>query len=125
MKFEIVRTKRYGETVMGQLLADGGYVADTCENANEMLPTGTYTIGITKVGKKVAYVGTVKGRSRQIGTANGVYGKFRHKIMVGKAVCPGCLIDTQNHYNRLFERLRKATARGTTLTVEIKERLTS
>ena len=57
MKFEIVRTKRYGETVMGQLLADGGHVADTCENANEMLPTGTYTIGITKVGKKVAYVG--------------------------------------------------------------------
>lgn len=104
MIVELHRTKIHDETTDGYLTIGGQQVCDTAEHTPVMLPAGRYEL---------------TRRQYYFTFGNGVYTLRTPHIIVGKYRCRGLVIHSHDTYLRLYERLKKAFARGEKVTLEI------
>lgn len=86
------------KTCDGELYTEGGaYICDTAEATPYMLEPGEYPL---------------TPRSHLIGKGNGVYALRKPTIYVGTFVAPGIVKCSDQAYERLRQRIKKARQRG-------------
>lgn len=146
MKISINRIRRNDNVIEGQLYVDGIYTCDTLENETDCLPTGRYGVVINKChqhARKMPLVveedtivvkccGRCKHRKfvshntpmprycPQLSAGNGVYNRHDGSILVGKRGAFGLLLYPKETFDNLYQRIRKAMARGRRIIVYIR-----
>lgn len=105
MEIVIVRQehKRWG--IDGHLYINRQRVCDTVEHPEIHLPAGEYTIDI---------------QTSPFRHGDGALGLKKREIIVGKYALPGVVTQSAETYQRLYERLKKAWQRGTTVRLTIR-----
>ena len=88
----------------GFITINGQRICETTENVKNCLACGTYRISL---------------RQMPFRAGNGVHTLKKGHILVGEALVPGVVIHSQPHYDRLYERIKKASQRGTEILLTI------
>lgn len=104
MDIILTRTKRSRYAVDGFITINGQCICETAENVKNCLECGTYRISL---------------RQMPFRAGNGVHTLKKGHILVGEALVPGVVIHSQPHYDRLYERIKKASQRGTEILLTI------
>ena len=95
---KLKRIRIQDKTCDGELYTEGGaYICDTAEATPYMLEPGEYPL---------------TPRSHLIGKGNGVYALRKPTIYVGTYVAPGIVKCSDQAYERLRQRIKKARQRG-------------
>ena len=104
MDIILTRTKRSHYAVDGFITINGQRICETAENAKNCLPCATYRISRQHMPFRVG---------------NGVHTLKKGHILLGEVLVPGVVIHSLQHYERLYERIKKATQRGTEILLTI------
>ncbi len=104
MDIVLKRTKRSRFAVDGFITINGQRICDTTENVKNCLACATYRISLRQMPFRVG---------------NGVHTLKKGHILVGEALVPGVVIHSLQHYDRLYERIKKASQRGTEILLTI------
>ncbi len=104
MDIILTRTKRSRYAVDGFITINGQRICDTTENAKNCLPCATYRISRQHMPFRVG---------------NGVHTLKKGHILLGEVLVPGVVIHSLQHYERLYERIKKASQRGTEILLTI------
>ena len=148
MKIEIKRTEARAEAISGTLTINGQFICHTVENRLTALPAGQYRIirhyckqynrFMPLVGhpelvsgsktceqcqqleeEEVSLNTTLPCYCPMLKPGNGVQGRTDGSILLGTLIVPGCLKHPLAAFDQLAERIRKAIARNTTITLTI------
>ena len=148
MKIEIKRTEARAEAISGTLTINGQFICHTVENRLTALPAGQYRIirhyckqynrFMPLVGhpelvsgsktceqcqqleeEEVSLNTTLPSYCPMLKPGNGVQGRTDGSILLGTLIVPGCLKHPLAAFDPLAERIRKAIARNTTITLTI------
>ena len=104
MDIILTRTKRSRYAVDGFITINGLRICETAENVKNCLPYGTYRISL---------------RQMPFRAGNGVHTLKKGHILLGETLVPGVVIHSLQHYERLYERIKKASQRGTEILLTI------
>ena len=104
MDIILTRTKRSRYAVDGFITINGLRICETAENVKNCLPYGTYRISLRQMPFRVG---------------NGVHTLKNGHILLGETLVPGVIIHSQLHFDRLYERIKKASQRGTEILLTI------
>ena len=146
MYINLTRRERNNDSIDGSISINGAYVCDSAECASKAILPGDYHIVLCKCkqyGRKMPLIATEKSRfddcdkCRKLSTVsnntvlprvcpmlkpgNGVYGRTDGSIIVGKNCVPGCLIQPEAAFARLYDRIRKSVARHEVVSLTIKD----
>ena len=102
MEIVIVRGDPKPWGIDGCLKINKVYICDTLEHPTRHLPAGSYVIGTSPFRH-----------------GDGAMALKTGEILVGKRLMPGVVTESQQTYDRLYERLRKAFRRGTPVRLTI------
>lgn len=103
MNIILTRTKRSRYAVDGFITINGHRICETAENVKNCLECGTY----------------ISLRQMPFRAGNGVHTLKNGHILLGETLVPGVVIHSLQHYERLYERIKKATQRGTEILLTI------
>lgn len=140
MDITLKRNLPYADIVQGDIYIEDKHVCHTLENAQAALPKGTYYIVKQRCKQanrlmpllvKGRNLGTLEKRCQrcklldepnnntllpcycpQLKPGNGVHNRRDGRILVGELAANGCLIHTQQCFDKLYERIRKSLARN-------------
>ena len=104
MNITIVRLARNPWGIDGHLYINRQRICDTVEHPTCCKPKGTYTIDL---------------KTNPFRHGDGALTGHHGEIFVGKLLLSGVVTESQNTYDRLYERLKKALQRGTTIHLTI------
>ena len=104
MNIILTRTKRSRYAVDGFITINGHRICETAENVKNCLAYGTYRISLRQMPFRVG---------------NGVHTLKNGHILLGETLVPGVIIHSQLHFDRLYERIKKASQRGTEILLTI------
>ena len=148
MKIEIKRIEARAEAISGTLTINGQFICHTVENRLAALPVGTYSIQrhyckqydrfMPLVGhpelvsgsktcehcqqleeEEVSLNTTLSCSCPMLKPGNGIHGRTDGSILLGTLIIPGCLKHPLAAFDPLAERIRKAIARNTTISLTI------
>jgi len=105
MEIVIVRGAPNPWGIDGHLYINRKRVCDTVEHPIRHKPEGTYSIDL---------------RSYPFRHGDGALALMSGEIIVGKQLLPGVVTESQATYERLYERLKKAIQRGTSVRLTIR-----
>lgn len=105
MEIVIVRADPKPWGIDGHLYIARKRICDTVEHPTCHLPPGEYIIGLD---------------SNPFRHGDGALGLKNREIIVGKYLLPGVVTASQPTYDRLYERLKKAFQRGSTVRLTIR-----
>lgn len=142
MIIKIIRHSREAETIDGRLYIEGIPICDCAENALSALKAGEYLVVTQKcrqlhrnmpvvrihkdvlpccaLCKKMKFVNINTKRPRKcpmLKPGNGVYHRDDGSIIVGEFIAPGCLKNTKEKFDIIYERIRKNLERGNPVTL--------
>lgn len=103
MEIVIVRQEHKPWGIDGHLYINRHRVCDTVEHPHRHLPQGTYEI--------------INNPFRH---GDGALSSIHGEIIVGTTTLPGLVLQSQQTYDRLYERLKKAWQRGNTVRLTIR-----
>ena len=106
MELILQRTIITRDTANGSITIGGKHICDTAEHTPCMLKPGRYTLTRKK---------------HYLKCGNGVYKLRKPHIIVGEYRCRGLVIHSHDTYLRVYERLKKAFARGEEVTLTVEE----
>lgn len=104
MEIQIVRLEHKPWGVDGHLYINRKRVCDTVEHPTCRRPQGEYLVEL--------YTNPFRH-------GDGALASKRGEIIVGKRLMPGLVTQSQQTYDRLYERLKKAWQRGSTVRMQI------
>jgi hypothetical protein len=122
MEIVIVRQDHKPWGIDGHLYINRKRICDTVEHPTKHLPSGEYIMD--------SFSSTDTTITPPFREGMGVGFLFRHgdgamalkqrEVIVGKQLLPGVVTQSQATYDRLYERLKKAFQRGTTVRLSIR-----
>ncbi len=104
MEITIVRQEHKPWGIDGHLYINRKRVCDTVEHPTRRKPEGEYMIGLD---------------DNPFRHGDGALANTSGEIIVGKNTIPGLVTQSQQTYDRLYERLKKAWQRGNTVRLKI------
>ncbi len=115
MEIVIVRGDHKSWGIDGHLYINRKRICDTVEHPKRHLPAGEYQITngqspITNPESAIPF---------PFRHGDGALSLKRYEIIVGKQLLPGVVTQSQQTYDRLYERLKKAWQRGTPIRMQI------
>lgn len=123
MEIQIVRLEHKPWGVDGHLYINRKRVCDTVEHPTRHLPSGEYVV------EPAVKAGIVESKSESeqaewripypFRHGDGALGSKHSEIIVGKQLMPGVVTQSQQTYDRLYERLKKAFQRGNTVRLKV------
>ena len=146
MNILLQRQKQQHELLLGKLYINNEPICDTLENIHAALPPGTYPIvrhyckqqnrqipllitpDTTFMEIKCKHCQQLHEPNNntphpcycpQLKAGNGIHHIHDGRILVGKQLVPQCLIQTQTTFNKLYNRIRKQSSRGKSITLII------
>lgn len=105
MEIVIVRQEHKPWGIDGHLYINRKRVCDTVEHPKRHNPNGTYS---------------VEPDNNPFRHGDGALALKQREIIVGKQLLPGVVTQSQQTYDRLYERLKKAFQRGTPVRLTIR-----
>lgn len=125
LNITIERFASYHDAVNGRLLIDGDHVCDTLECKNCCLPEGRYQLK----GNELSPAKGCGAKNKKdhckpsLKACNGPYGLKDGSIGVGECHHIGFIINCEEHFDSLYDRIRKTEKRGGEIFMEIKSHL--
>lgn len=104
MEITIVRIAHNPWGIDGHLYINRQRICDTVEHPTRHRPRGTYTIDLS---------------TNPFRHGDGALTGFHGEIFVGRHLLSGVVTESQATYDRLYERLKKALQRGSTIRLTI------
>lgn len=125
LNITIERFASYHDAVNGRLLIDGDHVCDTLEYKNCCLPEGRYQLKGNELNPARGHGGkNKKGHCKpSLKACNGPYGLKDGSIGVGECHHIGFIINCEEHFVSLYDRIRKMEKRGGEIFIELKSNL--
>lgn len=99
-------------------------LCDTAEHTPTMLPTGEYAVTIAfdaRFDRKMPMI-RLTNAGQTVGVlrfGNGVYTLRDGSIIVGEHRCPGLCIKSKQTFDRIYDRMQKASQRNEQITLTI------
>jgi len=116
MEIIIVRQERKKWGIDGHLYINRKHVCDTVEHPRFHLPAGEYQI----TNDKCQMTNEEWNIPSPFRHGDGALASLHSEIIVGKLALPGLVTQSAETYQRLYERLKKAWQRGTTVRLTIR-----
>lgn len=104
MEIVLIRGDKRPWGIDGHLYINRKRICDTVEHPTRHKPNGTYSVELD---------------NNPFRHGDGALASILGEIIVGKAVMAGLVTQSQQTYDRLYERLKKAWQRGTTVRLKI------
>ncbi len=105
MEIVIVRQEHKPWGIDGHLYINRQRVCDTVEHPTRYLPQGEYSLDL---------------QSNPFRHGDGALANRNGEIIVGKYTLPGVVTQSQQTYDRLYERLKKSFQRGNKVRLSIR-----
>ena len=116
MEITLVRSDPKPWGVDGRLKINRQYVCDTVEHPTRHLPEGDYLLGPSL---SLAAHSDRLALPHPFRHGDGALSAIHGEIIVGKQLLPGVVTASKETYDRLYERLKKAFQRGSSVHLQI------
>lgn len=104
MEIQLVRSSHKPWGIDGRVYINYRYVCDSVEHPTYRKSAGVYRIDL---------------ETNPFRHGDGALGSKKGEIIVGKQLMPGLVTQSQQTYDRLYERLKKAFQRGNSVRLRI------
>ena len=115
MEIQVVRTNYASWGVDGHLYINHKRICDTVEHPTRHLPEGDYLLVRSKDEALTPYTLHFTQLTHGDGALSAIHGE----ILVGKQLLPGVVTASRPTYDHLYERLKKAFQRGSSVLLRI------
>ena len=124
MEIQLVRIAHKPWGIDGHLYINRRRICDTVEHPTRHLPAGEYILSSLSEASSLGAAGSSLSEAPipipfPFRHGDGALGSKKGEIIVGKQLMSGLVTQSQQTYDRLYERLKKAWQRGNSVRLQI------